>query len=502
MSEAPTGSDVAAPLCELARAFRARRFYPPTHPAFQEALARAAAAVFEAAQARGELALQLRQGGFALCDGTRICGPGIDELAQELARRRVRSVRLRAGIDSGELASLVEALCADKEAQDRAGGIASALRDSRPRHLELEVRDVSQTPIDAARRLDVPELDIDPERGHLGAELSAALASLEVCADAHAYTQLVLQVERSADVLLRGKNARLAYAAVPILARHAEDPERSPRLRAEAHDRLARLLSAEQMLDLVVEQACSPGVGSVEAARVLMMLGAAGVPRVLERVTGAEGEARRHAAALVLALGEQAFPLLVEELVSDDAARSRRAARLLGDLQHPGGIEFLVRHLAFPDPMVKKEIARALARIPSERATAALVAALGADPATAEIAAAALGHAQSDSALEALLRVADSGSPCPVLVRREAIRSLGRLRRSEALPQLERVLRRRTWFQRKWNRTLRVAAAQALGRLGGARAFALLEEHARSGDPAVREACSESLRALARSVGA
>jgi HEAT repeat protein len=501
MSEAPIGSDVASPLCELARAFRARRFYPRSHPAFREALARASIAVFEAAQAHGELALELRHGGFALRDGTRICGPGIDELAQEFARRRVRAVRLRAGIDSGELSSLVEALCGDVDAQERAGGIAGALREARLGHLELELRD-GASPGGAGAPLDAPlELDIDGERSELGAELTAALAALDGCTDVVVYTQTALQVERAADLLLRRKGARLAYAAVSVLARHAEDPARAPRLRAEAQDRLTRLLCADEMLGHVVELACSPGVASVEAARVLMALGAAGIPRVLERVSNAEGEARRHAAALVLALGEQAFPLLVEELVSEDSARARRAARLLGDLQHPGGIEFLVRHLAFPDPMVKKEIARALARIPNERAIAALVAALDADAATAEIAAAALGHAHSDSALEALLRVAGAERERPVLVRREAIRSLGRLRRSEALPELERVLRRRTWFGRKWNRTLRVAAAQALGRLGGARAFALLEEHARRGDQAVREACSESLRAMVRSAG-
>ncbi len=501
MSEAPTGSDVASPVSELARAYRARRFYPRTHPAFMEALARASVAVFESAQARGELALELRQGGFALEDGTRVCGAGIDELAQELARRRVRSLRMRAGIQSAELSALVEALCADADAQERAGGIAGALRAAQLRHLELEVQSARAHTGEAARPDASAELDIDGERSQIGDELSEALAGLERCDDALQYTQLALQVERSADVLLRRKCARLAYTAIPVLARHAEDPSRPARLRAEAQDRLSRLLCADPMLRYVVEQACSPGIGSVDAARALMTLGAAGIPRVLELVAAAEGEARRHASALVLALGEQAFPLLVEELVSTDPARARRAARLLGDLQHPGGIEFLVRHLAFPDPMVKKEIARALARIPNERATLALVAALDSDAATAEIAAAALGHAHSDRALEALLRVAGGEGERPVLVRREAIRSLGRLRRSEALPQLERVLRRRTWFGRRRNRTLRVAAAQALGRLGGARAYALLEEHARRGDPAVRDACSESLRAMVRSTG-
>jgi hypothetical protein len=66
---------------------------------------------------------------------------------------------------------------------------------------------------------------------------------------------------------------------------------------------------------------------------------------------------------------------------------------------------------------------------------------------------------------------------------------------------LTAVLRRRALFGRKRNRMLRVVAAQALGRIGGAEASALLESFTRAGDPAVRQACEDSLRARSRRSG-
>jgi HEAT repeat protein len=223
-----------------------------------------------------------------------------------------------------------------------------------------------------------------------------------------------------------------------------------------------------------------------------------GVPRLLERVATASGEVRQQAAAVLVAMAEHAFPLLVEELTSGDPVRVKRAARLLGEMQHPRGVEFVVAHLSYPDGLVQKEVARALVRIGTDQAIGALVAALDGEDSTAEIAAAALGGSESRLALAALLRVSDPRARHAPLVRREAIRGLGRLQRLEAVPVLSAVLRRRSLLGRRRNRMLRVVAAQALGRIGSPEATRLLESFARGGDPAVQKACADSLRGRSR----
>jgi HEAT repeat protein len=103
--------------------------------------------------------------------------------------------------------------------------------------------------------------------------------------------------------------------------------------------------------------------------------------------------------------------------------------------------------------------------------------------------------------MQALVGVIESSGRRSLQLRREAVRSLGRIGRSEAAGALAQVLQRRAWFRRKHNRLLRVAAAHALGRIGGPDAFGYLDEHSRHGDPAVRQACSEALRLLLATPG-
>jgi hypothetical protein len=481
-------AELGAALLELARAFRARQFYPPIHPAFREALQSAEGSLRALLAVSARVELELSRGLFALPDGTPLRGPGIDELAQALACRRVRRLALERGLGPRELEALLEALCAG--GVSARGQVGPPLALSGAPHVALE----TATGAEPCESGPAAPHDPDDDRVQLAAELERAVAELERAREPAGYKQAALRVERASDGLVRAKCFPNVYAAVQVLARHAHEPGRDARERAEAADRLGRVLRGDEMLGFVVEQACSTGLGSVQAAQILVEVGAMGVPRLLERVATASGEVRQQAAAVLVAMADHAFPLLVEELTSGDPARVKRAARLLGEMQHPRGVEFVVAHLSYPDGLVQKEVARALVRIGTDQAIGALVAALDGEPSTAEIVAAALGGSESRLALAALLRVADARARHSPLVRREAIRGLGRLQRPEAVPVLSAVLRRRAIFGRKRNRMLRVVAAQALGRIGSPEATTLLESFSRGGDPAVQRACLDSLR--------
>jgi HEAT repeat protein len=306
-------------------------------------------------------------------------------------------------------------------------------------------------------------------------------------------------------VLCRSKNVTDAYRAVLAWARHATDAGGRPgSIRAEASDRLGRMLRGDRMLQYVVDQACSAkGLASVQAIQVMMAVGPTVVPRVLEKLGNTTGDARSQAAGVLIAMGEAAFPSLVDELTAPEPERVRRAARLLGEMQNPRGVDYLVEHLDYADPMVKKEVARALVQIGTERAMDAVARGLEGDEGTAEIAAAALGCASpTDGVVRALLRVAEGNTSHSLVVRREAIRSLGRVGDARALPLLAALLEQRALFGRKRNRMLRVVAAQAIGRIGGEEAYRLLDAHTRGGDSAVRQACSDALRMLERAAQA
>ena len=151
-----------------------------------------------------------------------------------------------------------------------------------------------------------------------------------------------------------------------------------------------------------------------------------------------------------------------------------------------------------PDEELQSEAAKALARIGTDQAVALLVRASEQLPELTSVVTTCLGETRSEAAVRALAQILDSNKKCAEHDQREAIRSLGRIRNRNALEPLKRVLDRRSFFQRRRNRMLRIAAARAIGRIGGNDASKLLATHAKRGDATVQKACRESLERMAR----
>jgi HEAT repeat protein len=101
------------------------------------------------------------------------------------------------------------------------------------------------------------------------------------------------------------------------------------------------------------------------------------------------------------------------------------------------------------------------------------------------------------AALPALAALADERSRRSESVRRAAIAGLGRIGSPAALARLQRILDHAPLFGAARLRSLRVAAAQAIGQIGGNSAAEVLAAHANRGDLEVRHACQEAARRLA-----
>jgi HEAT repeat protein len=86
-------------------------------------------------------------------------------------------------------------------------------------------------------------------------------------------------------------------------------------------------------------------------------------------------------------------------------------------------------------------------------------------------------------------------------LRREAALALGRNGHADGFAPLERVLRKGSLFGKRRLHPLKLAAIEALGRLGGERAHALLRELSTSGEVALREACMKALEVLQAAAG-
>ena len=168
MTEASLEQETASSLLlELARALRARQFYPPTHPTLKATLERTLAVWHEGLSKVEELRLELRGGSLLLPDGTRAGGPGIDDIAKALRLRRVRRLRVHCGLEAQELLVLIDALAQNAESLEQLGGLEQSLLRAGVRHIttsEMDFAELShraQLPVPPPPN-DDPEDDTDP----------------------------------------------------------------------------------------------------------------------------------------------------------------------------------------------------------------------------------------------------------------------------------------------------------------------------------------------------
>jgi len=495
-----TAQDVAPLVFELARAIRARRIHPASHPVVLEAQQRCEAAWQRLSSEPCDFALGVGPIGLVLGDGAAIVGPGAAELADEMRVRRVLRLQVHGEPGSAEIALLVEALAREPAALAQDGGLGELLRASGARALEVA------TPIPERDASAAASAENGERNAYLTqhiADLVRLLAELERCDDLASYNLAANKIETCVEALVRAKRCMDAYRAALVLSRHATDKDgRADGIRREAIERLGRLARNDELLDAIIEQACvATGLASVQASQVLIAIGAPAVPRLLRHLDARKDGGRGRATQMLIALGDAALAQVVDELAAQQPERARRAARLLGEMQHPKGVSFLSDALGAGDLSLAREAIQALGKIGDDAAVHALIAALGRDAEIAEAAAACLGGIRHPAAARALGEVIDARSQRPEGVRRAAIRSLGRIASPEAVARLKLILDQAPFFGAARLRGLRVAAAQAIGQIGGPAAVQALQPHARGKDPAVRQACLEALRRLERAAG-
>lgn len=515
MRNTASAEEIAPLVLELARALRARRVHPPGHPVVADALKRAAAILRAIAGSDSQVALDVTDSGLARRGGGPLGCPGATELAADLRARGASALCLDGVVRVEDLTQLVETLTRAPEEITKAGGVRKVFESAQPRGIALEAPVAPAPPVTAvaptppSRPMPAPVPVAEPKSGaeppsfltqHI-ADLVRLLAELERCDDFGGYNLLANKVDTCVDALIRGKRCLDGYRAAVVFCRHATDREVRPDpIRREAADRLRRMACNDAMLEAIIEQACgAAGLASVQATQVLIAIGAPAVSALLAHCAGAKDASRERAAQTLIAMGDDALAAVVDELRSGVSDRARRAARLLGEMQNPRGIQFLADSMRAADVTLARDAARALARVGTDAAVAALVAGLKLAPPVAETCAGCLGGMRQAAAARALGELLDLEREFPDGLRREAIRSLGRLASIEALNRLKRVLDHAPFFGRARFRSLRIAAAQAIGQIGGPVALQTLHPHARGGDAEVRQACQEAIRRIERS---
>jgi hypothetical protein len=492
------GPEATAPLLsELGRALRAWHFYENDAMRLETALSRAGRAWSLAL--RGGAAIEFEVSGdgrFWFGAEESLSGLGLEDVSRHLTGRGVHHLRADPGLVADEIPLLIRALASDSHASDGPEELERWLREHGSQHLWL-------TPPASAAEAVVLLDEIDPVtqfRANVTVDLVRALEALDAAQSVSDYNLAANRVEASVDRLLREAGPADAYRAVLALGRHASDPQaRDAALFREGSDRLRRLMHRRDLLAYTLSQACeTSGLSSVQATQILLLVADLAVPGLVERYSAGRADAQQAAMTLV-ALGERALGPLIDQLSHPDPMRARRAAKLLGDLQHPKAIPALAAALRTPDAALTHDVARALARIGNTNAVHALVDALTAGEATARPIVQSLSGSRHPIAVRALCDIASGAREFSEAIALDAIRALGFPGNGAAVATLASLLEHRSLLGRGRERPRRVAAALALGRIGGPAARKALEACARKGEAEVGDACGRALRELSRS---
>jgi hypothetical protein len=519
-----TAPELATLLLELGRLIRARRYYKPGDARLAGVFERSLRAWRSDLVRRGALEVELVPEGFRERGGRGVLShPQLAELQQDLAERGVHRLCFEEALDAETFAAFAEVLATDAGRTASRGGFAAALYAHTPAGIVVNglspATSVSPEPAGEAETepvfLDVPSEEAKPPEPAAGAgeEAEAApapaqtlpelLRQLDACASASVYQDLVRRATLLATrAFEEGRSDELHRASV-LLATHAHGKE-NPVLRELAGSFLRTLLQGPRLAALVTRVVRDLDEGELEASQVLLALGDAAVPVLLDAAISLEGNTERERLGrLVMTLGERALSAVLERLHPHEAApRVRAAARIAGELQHPSVVAPLLDLVGVEDRTVRDEAVRALVRVGSDDAVAALAGLL--DRETEGVALAAVhglgstGNARAVPHLERELGRAIAARDVPRA--KEAIRALGRLGRPEAAMALVALVERRVRLGGGWLRELKAVAVSALAAVPGDEAVAALAQAAQARDTQLRRAAQTALdrRAQAR----
>jgi len=165
----------------------------------------------------------------------------------------------------------------------------------------------------------------------------------------------------------------------------------------------------------------------------------------------------------------------------------------IGDIRSLDAIESAYEN---PDPRVKKEVMKTMVKLPDPRSTAFLIKVLDEqDHALVSQAIISLGMLKDPGAIDILGRIAIKWEPFADTqdTKREAIKALGIIGDTRAVPYLTNVLFKKAWFGKKTNEEVRSLAAYSLGMIGGDEAFDAIAKVEKSSEGELYITCKRIL---------
>jgi HEAT repeat protein len=327
------------------------------------------------------------------------------------------------------------------------------------------------------------------------------LARLQDESDEDVQSRLASALAFLADLRLREGERSEVLALMCRADEMAASPAEGVRERGERlKEALSRVGSEKLFEELADRHLGGDDAVALEAAAILRHAGLRAVNYLIDRL--AVEEDRGHRADLVRLLKEMdrsATRAFTDRLRDPRWFLVRNVLHILGELGDPAVLPALKEIAAHEDPRVRKELVKTAMRLGGPDGERLVMDATSDQDRTVQLAAmkslsGLRGGASADLAIDLATRVSTLGGS-DAEMRREAVMALGRRRVAGAVGPLVGILRRKALIGYAEPTELRVAAAQALGMIGGGQALEALAAAAREDSrKEVREAAEQSQR--------
>jgi hypothetical protein len=491
----------------IGTAFRLVRYYPPTHPAVQEAM-RLVAAQLPGVAALGTVEWKVGATGMHW-RGQQVIprNAQLSELASLLFARGVRGIQLHPGATPDHVLALYSVATGTTAMDDATLGRITIQQNRRPGAPHPST--IQLYPPMADRLAPPPEAPKWPRGG--GGEQRRTVATfrpdvLPPDVESRRLIGSLLTAESpeslraAADRLQQLVPAVLELRDLALVAELIAGLDRAlPRLQDEATVEqlgiVGEALAERSLVERMVSRLGEPRIPPTERGFLVGAVGALAAVSVrptLRAYLAAPAELREPYRAAMRVAADRAMEPLEEAIGDADAAIVAAAAQLMGLTGSPDAVPLLGGLMRHPEDVVReaalyalaeiggKEIARpavAALRDPSApvRAAAARVIAVGGDPTATQALVRRLEHEEDEGVLAGMLT------------------AIGRLSSPEALGVLAKYAEPGGFLKRRTPH-LRAAAIEGIGHIQTTEARALLELYSHDKEPTVRRAAEAALQ--------
>jgi HEAT repeat protein len=507
----------ASALADVYKALKAVSFYPEGHPQRGKSLRLAHESLQQLLNGR-DLSFAVSRTGFAAAGGGAPVGGNTkaQNLAKELFIRRVQQLTLLKDTSRDDLQAFLGLLTFDPRKIQDAGGMETLMQ--RCSITSIWVNEVDMDAIHEKRKKmeeegaatqmpdeeilfaleSLPSVELPPQQEYSFDEL---LVLLYMEKSDGRYLQLAKQVVNEAEKLMEAGEFRRVIPAIELLERQIADPDRSDMQREYASFTFEQLAGGA-MSDFLLDQLQDKEHADNEwIYRILQQLGAKVVYAIIQRICLAEGLFARKALALALIrIGAPAVPPLVVMLKDERWYVVRNMIAMLGEIGSREWVSEMRGAAAHPDPRVRKEAIRSLAKIGGGEAEQIIIRLLNdPDQGIVRQAIISLGTMKCRSALPQLLQIIETRDRFlkTLAIKKDAVQAIGIIGDRQVAPHLLAILVSSHILA--WSRwqELKTSVAQALGQLGAESALPELRNEVRRGGK-LGAACSDAIDAIER----